>query len=411
MAQMFPPSIKGFTNENYSEIELYMFLKYALPDNYYVFWNIRVENHYPDFIILEPKLGLIILEVKAWKLGTISSANAKNYHFKPNNEIKINPLEQARGYTNDLSNFLKKEKRLCQSDGLYKGNLKFCYTYGVVFTNITKEDFLNSIIYESINERFILFKDEIEHIENKQDLKLLKQKFKNMFVKENSFNFNPLSQDDIELIKKVLYKENTLPNDESSEEEENIEIKNCKPPVEAIPVKKEKLSIKKLVIKILTIYWIISLIILSLNLCIGLYTAYKKDISRAASKFITKFNNKLEIFTQNKTNKYVESKPIMTFKVGSHPGSKGTFILIKDGKKHLVNKIFTEGSIIEFYNNKKVVILDSKSDKKEFNIENDIIDLEVGNTYTKIYLQDKEHKYIKDFKYDFVNKVISEIKK
>lgn len=96
MAQMFPPSIKGFTNENYSEIELYMFLKYALPDNYYVFWNIRVENHYPDFIILEPKLGLIILEVKAWKLGTISSANAKNYHFKPNNEIKINPLEQAR---------------------------------------------------------------------------------------------------------------------------------------------------------------------------------------------------------------------------------------------------------------------------------------------------------------------------
>lgn len=101
----------------------------------------------------------------------------------------------------------------------------------------------------------------------------------------------------------------------------------------------------------------------------------------------------------------------MTFKVGSHPGSKGTFILIKNGKKHLVNKIFTEGSIIEFYNNKKVVILDSKSDKKEFNIENDIIDLEVGNTYTKIYLQDKEHKYIKDFKYDFVNKVISEIKK
>mgnify|MGYP000896848741 CR=1 FL=1 len=409
MAQMFPPSIEGFTNENYSEIELYMFLKYALPDNYYVFWNVRVKNHYPDFIILEPNSGLIILEVKAWKLGTISSANVKNYHFKPDNEIKINPFEQARGYANDLSNFLKKEKRLCQSDGLYKGNLKFCYTYGVVFTNITKEDFFNSIIYESINEQFILFKDEIEHIENKKDSKLLEQKFKNMFVKENSFIFNPLSQDDIELIKKVLCKEKTLPNDESSEE--NIKTNNYKPSVEPIPVKKEKLSIKKLVIKTLTICWIISLIILSLYLCIGLYPVYKEDISRAATKFITKFNNKLETFTQSKTNEHIESKPIMTFKVGSHPGSKGTFILIKDGKKHLVSKIFTEGSIIEFFNNKKVVVLDSKSDKKEFNIENDIIDLEVGNTYTKIYLQNEEHKYIKDFKFDFVNKNISEVKK
>lgn len=71
-----------------------------------------------------------------------------------------------------------------------------------------------------------------------------------------------------------------------------------------------------------------------------------------------------------------------------------------------ISKNFFQGSSIEFYDNKKIIIYDAKSDKKEFDVESDVIDLEVGNAYTKIYLQGEEYKFIKYFKYDFVNKEI-----
>ncbi|WIV11083.1 hypothetical protein [Proteiniborus sp. MB09-C3] len=96
----------------------------------------------------------------------------------------------------------------------------------------------------------------------------------------------------------------------------------------------------------------------------------------------------------------------MTFKVGSRPGARGTFILIKDGKRYFTRKIYTEGSIIEFYEDKKIIINDVKADIEEFIAENDVIDLEVGNSYTKIYLGGEKYKFVKNFKFDFMNKYI-----
>ncbi len=117
------------------------------------------------------------------------------------------------------------------------------------------------------------------------------------------------------------------------------------------------------------------------------------------------------VLNHSQANDQITPQPIMTFKVGSHPGARGTFILIKDGKRYFTSKIYTEGSIIEFYEDKKIIINDVKADIEEFIAENDVIELEIGNTYTKIYLDGEEYKFVKNFKFDFVNKRIVNIGK
>lgn len=423
MAKMFPPSIKDCTNEHYSEIEMYMFLKYLLPDNYYVFWNIRVENRYPDFIILEPSLGIIVLEVKDWAFETISATNDSYFTFKPNNYSSQNPLAQARNYSRKLINLLKQEKKLLQLAKEHQGKVKFCYTYGVVFTNIKKNSFLNSEFNKSIDQQFILFKDEIESIEQNRDINALEQKLQNMFVLDNSFTFDPLSQEEINIIRGILIKDSYLFSEEKATQkiEENIYYSEPSSP-EYVSNKKENKAPGKsrnniFIKRMLLVSSISFIILITLPQYIDTSSIFLYDstISKAMTNFIEKIltkTSKTSVQVQanedleNVYSSYNESQPVLTLNVGNNPQGVGTYILIKDGKNYLINKTLAEGSIVEFFNDKKVIIYDIKSDQKEFDILHDVIDLEIGNAYTKIFLQNDEHKYVKYFKYDFINNEI-----
>ncbi len=437
MARMFPHSVKYFNKDHISEIEVYSFLEYILPHNYYVFGNIRVSNHKSDFIIIEPNLGLLVLEVKSWPLNYIIDTDVNNYYLI-DGKIKLNPLEQAEKYATYISNILQKEKTLCQVDEKYKGNLKFCYSYGVVFTNITKSEFLNSKFRESINQQSILFIDEIEDIKHSKDINKLEEKFKNMFIPEKSFKFDPLSEEDMELIRQVLYKKSNIsyqePDMDNTQEmvpinpiptsiEKSIEdIKNDINNISELitqPQKRERvrpktkfksterLKRKSFIARFITFYFKFILISFSIFICLGIYFAYKDNIPN----FLGKLNLKgTTVFSRGNESETIDSKPIMTFKVESNPKGYSTHIVIKDGKKYLTSKSFAQGSSIEFYDNKKIIIYDAKSDKKEFDVESDVIDLEVGNAYTKIYLEGEEYKFTKYFKYDFVNREIIKTK-
>ncbi len=381
---MFPPSPEGFKEDHYSEIKLYWLLKYILPDDYYVFWNINTGNRKADFIIVGPQLGILILEVKAWALGTINESNSKIFSFKPDEKKEKNPLEQAEEYQKKIEKILQIEPELLQKEDPYKGRLKFSRACGVVFTDIEKEEFTSSAHRNSIDIELILFKDEIKEIDSKKNPGSLIQKFEGMFLPEKSFNFEPLSPDDMNLITKILYKDSSF-----YEEKDNPTNNNNNDSEYSHSRKKEFL--KKIILPI------------SIYLLIVLFsTFFRTDFN--LREYITNFTNQ----NFKSSGKTFEEQPDiilpnMTLKVGNIPQGKGTFILIKDGKSYLISKTLTEGSYIEFYDNKKVIIYDPKSDKTEFDINNDVINLEVGNAYTKIYLRDKEHKYLKCFKYDFVN--------
>ncbi|MGJ0847751.1 nuclease-related domain-containing protein [Tissierella praeacuta] len=416
MAKMFPPSTKNSKNKTNGEIECYDFFESILPDNYYVFWGIRVNNSYPDFIIVSPELGVLVLEVKDWSLTYIKSTNISMFKLSDNTN-DTNPLEQAECYRQNAVEYaLKKEHRLLQTKGLYVNKLKFPRACGVIFTNIERDEFLNSPHKNSIEQNFILFKDDLANI---KDTGLLIEKLKNMFVPNRTFSFNPLSHDDMDLIKQVLYKESSIdyPDEvnlqkESISDKSDSHIKKSSTYEGDKPKPKKNFiqSLKNMIIRIVKVILIIftfNFCIILLALIVGLHIRGDlrsiKDVPILVEEFIEAYNNAKESEFAEYNNTL---KATLTFNVNVNPYGKGTFILIKDGNKYLVNKTFSEGSTIEFYDSKKIIIYESNSEEKEFNVENDVINLEIGNAYTKIYLEGEECKFMKYFKYDFVNREI-----
>lgn len=395
MGILYPSTIDN-SKISKSELDVYMFLKNILPDNYYVFYDIRVNNLKPDFVIVSPELGVIILEVKAWSLNFIKSSNVNNFALN-NGNLEKNPLEQAEYYRqNAIEYILGKEPKLLQTEGRYINKLKFPRTSGVIFTNIEKDAFLSSPHKDSIDPNFILFKNDIYNI---KDTNILIKKLENMFVSRRTFLFDPFSEDDIELIKQTLYKPSVDMYDGESLYNNNYKISNNFN--ESVPISIKTGKFKKLmffIIKLVRAYFILVLIVILI--LIPLFTSYLHE-----NKI-----NLLEIYLEQKniTTNSLQEEANMIFNVGINPVGKGTFILIKDGENYIVSKVFEEGSIINFYKDKKIVISEPNYNNNEFSIENDIIDLEVGNAYTKIYLNDEEYKFIKKFKYDFINNEIIE---
>lgn len=73
-----------------------------LEDDYLCWYDIPVgvKARYPDFIILHPRRGLLVLEVKDWPLDSIKSIDKHFVLHVTSNGLKQdkNPLLQARGY-------------------------------------------------------------------------------------------------------------------------------------------------------------------------------------------------------------------------------------------------------------------------------------------------------------------------
>lgn len=75
-------------------------LEELLEDDYLCWYDIPIgpKARHPDFIILHPKRGLLVLEVKDWKPESILQLSKDGVDLRINGRPtrKTNPLEQAR---------------------------------------------------------------------------------------------------------------------------------------------------------------------------------------------------------------------------------------------------------------------------------------------------------------------------
>lgn len=115
-----------------------------LEDDYAVWHNIPImgSGHEPDFVILHPQRGLLILEVKDWKRQTIAEANTmlvelRTAHGSTNVE---HPVSQARGYMLDLVHHLQHHPDLLHDSGPHKGKLLMPWGWGAVMSHIKVAD-------------------------------------------------------------------------------------------------------------------------------------------------------------------------------------------------------------------------------------------------------------------------------
>lgn len=144
-------------------------LETLLEDDYLCWFDVPVgpARHYPDFLILHPSRGLLLLEVKDWKLDIIRRLDKISAEICVNGAVKTvaNPLEQARSYLNLVINTLGRDPQLCEPEGPYQGKIGFPYGYGVVLTNITRKQLDGALSEEEqslvLPGRLVICQDEM----------------------------------------------------------------------------------------------------------------------------------------------------------------------------------------------------------------------------------------------------------
>lgn len=140
-------------------------LEAKLEDDYLLWYDVPIgpSNSHPDFIILHPQRGILILEVKDWKKETIQNADRQSFEIRIPTGIKHvpNPLEQARQYAHAVTNVLQKDPQLTISTGSRAGHLLFPWSYGVVLPNIMRRVFEESGLGEVIEPSRVICQDEM----------------------------------------------------------------------------------------------------------------------------------------------------------------------------------------------------------------------------------------------------------
>lgn len=141
-------------------------LEDKLDDSYLCWYDVPVGPQYrhPDFMVLHPNRGILILEVKDWKLETIVNLDrdSATLHTERGRTIVPNPVRQARGYAIEVVKVMQADPALVQPPGSqHEGKLVAPWGYGVVLTNITRADFKSASLDHFMNDASVICRDEM----------------------------------------------------------------------------------------------------------------------------------------------------------------------------------------------------------------------------------------------------------
>ena len=115
-------------------------LRRCLPDECVVWHDIPVGplQRQPDFVIFHPERGLLVLEVKHWKPGSIRQASLSRVILQDGNSP--HPMKQARECFWQIKNVLERDAQLKQTSGPYEGHCAVPYGWGAVMSRMTEDD-------------------------------------------------------------------------------------------------------------------------------------------------------------------------------------------------------------------------------------------------------------------------------
>lgn len=140
-------------------------LEGKLEDDYLCWYDVSIgeRTRHPDFVIFHPSRGLLVLEVKDWKLTTIQSMDKQSVVLMTDHGIKneLNPLEQARQFMFVVTNKLERDPQLVFPSGSLKGKVAFAYGHGVVLPNIDRAQFDTHEMGNAIPPHLAICKDEM----------------------------------------------------------------------------------------------------------------------------------------------------------------------------------------------------------------------------------------------------------
>lgn len=161
---------QGLTNidrrcDNAGERAVLHQLKRCLSDDYMVWHNVPIgpKARQPDFVILSPRRGLLILEVKHWAWGRLLGFNRDSVQLQLEDGPKTvaHPLSQARGYAMEINNVLESDPALRQEQDPFKGKSRVPYGWGCVLSNIRRNQIESIDFAEVFPDAKTLLRDDL----------------------------------------------------------------------------------------------------------------------------------------------------------------------------------------------------------------------------------------------------------
>jgi hypothetical protein len=140
-------------------------LKRCLGDDHLVWHDVPLgpRARQPDFVVLSPRQGVPLLEVKDWKKSTLANATRDAVTLnKQDGQVTVaHPLRQARDYALELAHLMETDPLLVHGQGPFRGKLIFPYGWGVVFSGLRAADVAGADFAELFPAHQCLLRDDL----------------------------------------------------------------------------------------------------------------------------------------------------------------------------------------------------------------------------------------------------------
>ena len=141
-------------------------LEQLLEDDYLCWYDVPVGPRYrhPDFVVLHPSRGFLVLEVKDWKPDTLVELDRDRAVISTDRGrvTAPNPQRQAREYAMEIVRLLQQDPALCHPAGDRRaGKLLMPWGFGVVLANITRNQFEQMALEHYLPPASVICRDEM----------------------------------------------------------------------------------------------------------------------------------------------------------------------------------------------------------------------------------------------------------
>ncbi|MDP3397100.1 MAG: 3'-5' exonuclease [Methanoregula sp.] len=224
MAEFIPDRLPSRASRG--EERTFALLK-KLPDDYLVYYEPNIDDLHPDFIVIAPDLGVIIIEVKGWYLDDIIKGDDAEVTINYDNLLthETHPLEQARNYQWRLAGVCKKSpmrSMLLQKEGKYQNKFIFPFCHFAVLSNISQDNILRRMdvnISSIFKMDHTLFRNELIALEHASA-----EELRNTFLRffKPFWPITPLTSQQVDVLRSIIHPEiilSYLPSKSLTEEE------------------------------------------------------------------------------------------------------------------------------------------------------------------------------------------------
>src|SRR5215470_9166658 len=203
MAEMIPDRLPHRASAG--EKKVFALLQ-QLPDDVIVYYEPVVADRYPDFVVIIPSLGLLVIEVKGWYPNYIESANNTEVTISSRGQREVckHPVRQARDYQHHLMDTARRHSEtaaLLQQEGTHTGKFIFPFGHLVILNNCSRPQLEERGLSNVFPANKVLARDELEALSPLEIIDRLKGCF------DPWWPFGRLTEQQISIVRAVIHPE------------------------------------------------------------------------------------------------------------------------------------------------------------------------------------------------------------